>query len=254
MKDGPKNPPFRGVVTGVDGERYIEMLNPVPTEGSQLVYKSAIVGCHKRGSGVSVEQEAILFDKKTGIEYYKIRSGSFLVGAKNFKDSGITFSQKIKPPERDPDFIEEMVTSKYQAQLYRLSGDYNPLHVSPEFATMVGFKEPILHGLCTLGFTARALVKVMCGMLTFLKLFFFWISYRLNTKLFFICLFYEGNDPSLFKSIQLRFSKPVLPGDTLLVKMWNEGNGKVVFTTSVKSTGKVVINNAVFHMKTGAKM
>ena len=63
-----------------------------------------------------------------------------------------------------------------------------------------------------------------------------------------------GNDPSLFKSIQLRFSKPVLPGDTLVVKMWNEGNGKVVFTTSVKATGKVVINNAVFHMKTGAKL
>ena len=71
-----------------------------------------------------------------------------------------------------------------------------------------------------------------------------------------MCLFAvpAGNDPSLFKSIQLRFSKPVLPGDTLVVKMWNEGNGKVVFTTSVKATGKVVINNAVFHMKTGAKL
>ncbi len=102
--------------------------------------------------------------------------------------------------------------------------NYNPLHVSPDFAQMVGFKEPILHGLCTLGFSARACIKAMCG-----------------------------NDPSLFKSIKLRFSKPVIPGDTLVVKMWNEGNGRVVFTTSVKG-GAVVINNAVFEMHTGAKM
>jgi len=186
---------------------------------------NTIVGCHKRGSGVSVENEAILFDKKTGLEYYKIRSGSFLVGAKDFLDSGITFSEKVKPPSREPDAVEELTTSKFQAQLYRLSGDYNPLHVSSEFANMVGFKEPILHGLCTLGVTARALVKCMCL-----------------------------NDPSRFQSIKVRFSKPVLPGDTLVVKMWNEGSGKVVFTTSVKETGAVVINNAVFQMKMGAKM
>tara|TARA_B100000795_G_scaffold30166_1_gene19882 strand:- start:832 stop:1722 length:891 start_codon:yes stop_codon:yes gene_type:complete len=224
MRNGPRNPPFKGVVTGVDGERYIEMITPVPTEGAHLMMKSAILGCHKRGSGVSVESEAILFDKNTGVEYYKLRSGSFLVGAKDFTDSGITFSEKIKPPTRAPDHTEELKTSPYQAQLYRLSGDYNPLHVSPDFAQMVGFKEPILHGLCTLGFSARACIKAMCG-----------------------------NDPSLFKSIKLRFSKPVIPGDTLVVKMWNEGNGRVVFTTSVKG-GAVVINNAVFEMHTGAKM
>ena len=69
-----------------------------------------------------------------------------------------------------------------------------------------------------------------------------------------IKLIFLKKDPSLFKSIKLRFSKPVLPGDTLIIKMWNEGNGQIIFTTSVKSTGAVVINNAVFQMKTGAKM
>ena len=270
MKNGPKNPPFKGVVTGVDGERYIEMLTPIPTEGASFGLKSAIVGVHKRGSGVSVESEQILYDKATGLEYYKMRSGAFLVGAKGFQDSGVTYSQKIPPPTRDPDSVVELATSKYQAQLYRLSGDYNPLHVSPEFATMVGFKEPILHGLCTLGFSARALIQVMCGketgvgqawwlsvvvcLLLLLFVYVFVAETTINTCVFVCDACPAGNDPSLFKSIQLRFSKPVLPGDTLVVKMWNEGNGKVVFTTSVKATGKVVINNAVFHMKTGAKM
>ena len=228
-------------------------------QGASLAVRSANVGFHKRGSGVSVENEAVLFDKKTGVEYYKIISGSFLVGAKDFQDSGVTHSQKIKPPSRDPDAVEEvhihifytylffffffflftsilftfcffhtvksldhqrnatfsslslfssflltsslpffflfvsyfpffpffpffsvfpllqkkMKTSPYQAQLYRLSGDYNPLHVSPDFATMVGFKEPILHGLCTLGFSARACVRAMCGNVRTWSFFFF---------------------------------------------------------------------------------
>ena len=89
--------------------------------------------------------------------------GAFLVGAKNFEDSGTTFSEKIVPPARAPDAVEELPTSRYQSQLYRLSGDYNPLHISSDFAQMVGFKEPILHGLCTLGMSARGLLRAFAG-------------------------------------------------------------------------------------------
>ena len=81
-------------------------------------------------------------------------------------------------------------------------------------AQMMGFKEPILHGLCSLGITARAVIKQYCG-----------------------------GDDSRFKAIKVRFASPVLPGDTLVVSMWKEGD-KVILTTSVKSTGTVVINNA----------
>ena len=223
MGQGPKMPPLEGVVTGVDGERFLEVITPLPTEGSppKLTLKSAIVGVHKRGSGASVETEAVLFDADTGVEYTRMTSGTFLVGATNFENSGTTFSEKIKPPTRAPDRLVELPTSPAQAQLYRLSGDYNPLHVSPEFAKMVGFKQGcILHGLCTLGFSARAVLRA-----------------------------YGGNDPANFRSIKLRFSKPVLPGQTLVVEMWDLGSGRIVFQTKVKETGAVVINNAVFQMR-----
>src|SRR5919199_1920553 len=82
-----------------------------------------------------------------------------------------------------------------QALLYRLNGDRNPLHSDPDFAGRGGFPKPILHGLCTYGFTGRALLHGLCG-----------------------------SDPSRFTSMEGRFSRPVYPGDTLTVSMWVNGN------------------------------
>ena len=90
-----------------------------------------------------------------------------------------------------------------QALLYRLSGDRNPLHADPKFAAAAGFERPILHGLCTFGFTGRALLHTLCG-----------------------------SDPERFVSMSARFSKPVLPGQDLTVSMWVEGDGEAMFRTS----------------------
>ena len=98
-----------------------------------------------------------------------------------------------------------------QALLYRLSGDRNPLHSDPAFAKMGGFDRPILHGLCTYGFTGRALLKSLCD-----------------------------NDPSRFRSMYGRFSKPVLPGDTLSVDLWVDGK-ECTFQTK-NQAGDVVID------------
>ena len=213
MQEAPPMPPLKGVVTGLDGERYIEFFKPLPTEATEVVVSQQITGVHKRGKGASVETEATICDS-AGEKYCRIVSGAFLVGAKDFKDSGISNSMKLSPPQRPADAIAEIATSKAQAQLYRLSGDYNPLHISPEFAKMVGFGEPILHGLCTFGMSARAVLKT-----------------------------FASNDVGQLKSLRVRFSKPVLPGQTLEVHMWHE-QGRVVFITKVKETGAVVINNA----------
>src|SRR5690606_26233644 len=99
-----------------------------------------------------------------------------------------------------------------QALLYRLSGDRNPLHSDPKFAAMAGFDRPILHGLCTYGFTGRALLHTVC----------------------------EG-DPARFRSMAGRFSKPVFPGEPLTVRIWREGDGEAVFQTT-GGDGRVVLD------------
>ena len=116
------------------------------------------------------------------------------------------------PPEREPDHEITYQTSPDQALVYRLSGDRNPLHSDPSFAAMGGFARPILHGLCTYGFTGRALLHALCG-----------------------------SDPARFQHVEGRFSSPVLPGDALSIKMWETGPGEAVFTTS-KQDGTVVID------------
>lgn len=209
-------PPLRGAKTGLDGERYLEVINQLPAKGEhKFRIKSRLLGVQGKKGGALVETENIIFDADSGKDYIRIVSGTYMVGAKDVVSAGDTNSQNIEVPKRAPDAVEESQTSVGQAQLYRLSGDFNPLHIDPRFAKMFGFKDgPILHGLCSLGFASRAVMKHYCN-----------------------------NDPALFKAIKLRFASPVMPGQTLVTSMWKE-NSRILFQTTVKETGKVVINNA----------
>lgn len=107
-----------------------------------------------------------------------------------------------------------MPTSRDQAFVYRLSGDRNPLHTDPSFAALGGFERPILHGLCTYGFTGRALLAAVCD-----------------------------DDVARFSHIEGRFSSPVMPGDELTVRAWRTGDGETVFTTAVGD--RVVIDQGL---------
>jgi acyl dehydratase len=115
------------------------------------------------------------------------------------------------PPEREPDHEVTYSTRADQALTYRLNGDRNPLHSDKSFSDIGGFPKPILHGLCTYGFTGRALLHTLCD-----------------------------SDPARFKHMEGRFASPVLPGDDLTVRMWRTGDGEAVFTNSVGD--KVVIS------------
>ncbi|EYF01707.1 MaoC/PaaZ C-terminal domain-containing protein [Chondromyces apiculatus] len=120
------------------------------------------------------------------------------------------------PKDRAPDWTEEEATSPEQALLYRLSGDLNPLHADPAFATAVGFPQgPILHGLCTYGFAARAVIKHAAG-----------------------------GDATRLRTFAAQFRKPVWPGDTIITQGWTLDDGKVAIVASVKERPDPVLTGA----------
>jgi acyl dehydratase len=146
---------------------------------------------------------------------FTTRTSLFIRGEGDFGgDRGDPAPPRVEIPEREPDHEVTYATRPDQALLYRLSGDRNPLHSDPAFAAMAGFDRPILHGLCTYGVTGRALLHTLCD-----------------------------SDPARFASMAARFSKPVMPGDTLTVRMWVDG-GECRFRTLTQD-GAAVIDNGL---------
>lgn len=197
----------------VHGEQAIELSGPIPTEGKVRTV-GKVVGIYDKGSGAVIATESESVDAETGEPRFKTRSSMFIRGEGGFGGDRGPSGPKNVPPDRDPDHSVTYQTRQDQALTYRLSGDRNPLHSDPTFAKMAGFDRPILHGLCSYGFTGRALLHTLCG-----------------------------SDPANFKSMEARFSKPVMPGDALTVKMWVDGNS-AVFRTETQN-GDVVIDQGL---------
>ncbi|KAL7745770.1 hypothetical protein ACLKA6_009966 [Drosophila palustris] len=204
------------------GEQYLEILDDLPT-GGELLTKGKVFDVMDKGSGAVVVTNCISYDE-SGRELVKNQSAIFVVGAGKFggKKEPIAGVVPLVPsPSRAPDASIQYKTSVDQAALYRLSGDLNPLHIDPNFARLSGFKTPILHGLCSLGFSVRAVLSQ-----------------------------YANNDSSLFKAVKVRFSGPVLPGQTLKIDMWQQaGSKRILFRTTVVETGKEVISGAYVDLK-----
>jgi acyl dehydratase len=116
-------------------------------------------------------------------------------------------------PGEAPDKVVEIPTSAQQALLYRLSGDWNPLHADPDFARKAGFPRPILHGLCTYGIAARAVLSA-----------------------------FAADEPASLRSIETRFSAPVFPGEPVTVELWRRGS-TVSFRAFVRSRNVKVLDN-----------
>lgn len=195
------------------GEQYLELYKPLPTSGT-LRCEAVVADVLDKGSGVVILMDVYSYSGKELICYNQF--SIFLVGSGGF--GGKRKSDKVKEavalPNRPPDNVLTDTTSLNQAALYRLSGDWNPLHIDPNFANLAGFDKPILHGLCTFGFSARHVLRQ-----------------------------FSDNDVSRFKAIKARFAKPVYPGQTLQTEMWKEGD-RIHFQTKVQETGDVVISNA----------
>lgn len=196
----------------VHGEQSIELLGEIPPDG-EIESVGKITGIWDKGSAAVVEFESTSTDVATGKPLLKTRMSMFCRGEGGWGGERGP-AEKIEFPEREPDHQVTYATREDQALTYRLSGDRNPLHSDPSFAAMGGFEKPILHGLCTWGFTGRALLHSLCD-----------------------------GDASRFRSMKSRFSKPVIPGDTLTINIWVDGTTALFRTTN--QNGDVVIDQGV---------
>ena len=192
----------------VHGEQRIELMGPIPVDG-EIQTTGRVANIWDKGKGAVVEMECESVDK-AGNPIMKTMMSVFIRGEGGF-DGERGPSVKFAVPDRAADHEVTYETREDQALTYRLSGDRNPLHSDPSFAAIGGFDRPILHGLCTYGFTGRALLRTLCG-----------------------------GDPAKFKSMYGRFSKPVMPGDALTITMWVDGNECVYQTKN--QNGDVVID------------
>jgi acyl dehydratase len=198
----------------VHGEQSIELFDEIPVEGT-LSTVAEITGIYDKGKGAVVVSESTSTDVATGKPLFKNRMSAFIRGEGGWGGDRGPSGGENAAPDRAPDHEVTYTTREDQALIYRLSGDRNPLHSDPAFAAMAGFDRPILHGLCTYGFSGRALLHTLCD-----------------------------SDPKRFKRMDGRFSSPVMPGEALTVKMWDDGDGRFLFQTC-GGDGRVVLDNGL---------
>ncbi len=220
--DAAALPPSPGPLT-IDAERCIEQLAPLPLQGTVQV-RSRLLAVHPRSKGASfTELESEVIDA-TGTVCTRVFTGIFRRGVEKLGDiepfagQGLSRSKTITVPERTPDVECVATIAANQAQLYRLSGDYNPLHIDPAAARFGGFETPILHGLCTYGHCGQMLLGALCG-----------------------------GDAARFAALKVRFSAPVVPGDALRIVGWHEAPGRLIFEARVGD--KTVVSNAYFEYR-----
>lgn len=207
--------------TGIDwrrlvhAEQAIVLHRPLAPTG-RIVAKTRITGLWDKGAdkGAFLQQTRNVTDAETGDTIATVTQLSMLRG-----DGGRGGSDGAPPaphviPDRPADAICDLPTLPQAALLYRLNGDFNPLHADPAVAKAAGFDQPILHGLCTMGIAAFAALKTILDF-----------------------------DASRIVGMRVRFTAPVLPGDTIRTEVWRDG-GVLSMRASVPARGVTVLDRS----------
>jgi acyl dehydratase len=198
----------------VHGEQGFVIHKPLPVEGT-ITGKTRLVAVLDKGAdkGALLVTATDVRDKAGGELICTLTSTTFCRKDGGFGGPSGPQKPLQEMPTRAPDRICDLPTLPQAALIYRLSGDYNPLHAEPSFAAKAGFKQPILHGRATFSVAGHALLKTLCDY-----------------------------DPARFKSMEGRFSSPVYPGEIIRTEMWLDGN-VVTFRSTVPARGATVLNN-----------
>lgn len=198
----------------VHGEQGFAIHRALPVEGA-ITGRTRVTGVIDKGRdrGALVTTVTDVRDKTTGDLICALTSTTFCRADGGFGGPAGPAKPPHPVPNAAPQEVCDLPTLPQAALIFRLSGDYNPLHADPAYAAKAGFKMPILHGRCIFSIVGHAILRTCCGY-----------------------------DPARFKSMEGRFSSPVYPGETIRTEMWRDGT-IVTFRATVPARGVTVLNN-----------
>lgn len=207
--------------TGIDwrqvlhGEQGLVIHRPLPSSGT-VVGRTRITEILDKGEGKGaiLYSDREVYDKASGDLLCTVSGCAVLRGDGGFGGPNGPQPTPHAIPDRAPDLSLDLPTLPQAALIYRLSGDYNPLHADPKVAAAAGFPRPILHGLCTYGVAGHALLKLLCDY-----------------------------DPTRLRRMDCRFTAPVFPGETLRTEIWREDGKQAAFRCRVVERDRIVLNN-----------
>jgi len=216
---GHPGPWMSDPATGIDvvkvlhAEQHLEIHRPLPLEGTTVARNRVLDVIDKgAGKGALIVMERLLHDQATGELLCTQKSIAMARGNGGAGGTGNPSPAPHPVPERSPDTTVDIRTATQAALLYRLSGDYNPVHADPAVAARAGFRAPILHGLASYGVAARAVLQAF------------------------------GAEERSLRSFGVRFSAPVYPGESIRTELWQD-RGIVSFRARVLERDAVVLNN-----------
>jgi acyl dehydratase len=201
------------LVNVLHGGQSITVHRPLPAAG-RATATSRVTDVWDKGKAAVIRTESVIADADGPL--WTNHSQIFVRGEGGFGgERGPSTADTT--PEREPDHVVDVRTLEQLALIYRLSGDGNPLHADPAFAALAGFDRPILHGLCSYGITCKAVVDTVLA-----------------------------GDVSRVTEYSTRFAGVFFPGETMRVKMWDDGAGRVdIVSTSAERDDAVVLANTV---------